>query len=244
VIANEVDRQTMYKYAPAFLKAYARDLKAYMQMCDSHADSPTRGQMRNIPLLYAKSDDGGDPKDEAFAQYLFCGSSNVSIDIFGLNIERYCGPNGDEQYKQVNKWVAENKFPGAFLHTEEGCSKIPYGGTRDWAQIHGFFEKYPSIDGFFGYTYWNDNQPEWSMFDGPTASATLSQDGHNFFDKVSSYGNEPTSVQEASITPKCDASKLDPEMETVESVNWYDTGDAGYAQNCPKPFASLLEVIV
>merc|ERR1712183_554497 len=80
VIGNEFDMQ-MRPFMPT-LKAYARDLKSHMRMCDSHPESPTRGSMRQIPLLYASSDDAGDVFVRTKMTYMFCGSSNVSVDIF------------------------------------------------------------------------------------------------------------------------------------------------------------------
>lgn len=240
VLANELDYPRMYKYV-AFLKAYARDLKTHMLMCNNDTDSPTQGKMRNIPLLYAKSDDGGDPKDEAFAKYLFCGGHNISIDIFGLNNERYCSSQGAAQYQGINKWVTDSKFPGAYMHTEEGCSNIPYNGTRDWAQIKGFFENYPAFDGFFGYTYY-DGQPMWGMFDGPNSTSKIFQDGMNFFANVDNHGAEPKSPEVSPVIPDCSDVKLDPEMFSVDSVEWYKTGESGDVKNCPLPYETAIEV--
>merc|ERR1711948_205324 len=141
----------------------------------------------------------------------------------------------------VNTWVTKAKFPGAFMHTEEGCSKTPYHGTRDWAQVKGFFENYPAIDGFFGYTYY-DGKPEWGMFDGPSATAKIFQDGKNFFANVDSYGAEPNSTQETPIQRDCDDVALVGDMFSVDSVEWYDTGKAGWAESCPVPYASDDEV--
>jgi len=236
VLANEIDNEANYKYM-ADIKAYARDLKAFMNTCNTHADSPTKGQMRNIPLMYAKQD-AGDTQDEVFAKYMFCGGKTISIDIFGLNNERYCGIDGPNQYHKVNTWVTNSKFPGAFMHSEEGCSTNPYPHhTRDWAQIKGFFENYPAIDGFFGYTYY-DGKPEWGMFDGPSATATIFQDGKNFFANVNSYGTEPADKGETPIVPDCEEAALVPGMFSVDSVEKYDTGKAGLPESCPLPYAS------
>jgi len=111
-IGNEYDMQNP-QFMPV-IKGYARDLKSYMRMCNEDKVSPTRGSMRNIPLVYASSDDRGDAGVKPKMDYLFCAGNHAS--------------------------VAEAKYPGAFLLTEEGCTKKAYPKeTRDWSSVPGFF---------------------------------------------------------------------------------------------------------
>mmetsp|Transcript_61186 Transcript_61186/g.112117 ORF Transcript_61186/g.112117 Transcript_61186/m.112117 type:complete len:416 (+) Transcript_61186:94-1341(+) len=235
-IGNEYDQMSpMWRYF-GVLKAYARDLKNYMQMCNTDAKSPTKGKMRMIPLAYANSDDGGDYRVKPKAEYLFCGSSGISVDIFGLNIERWCDDVGGRgAYNGVNSWVRDDKFPGAFMFTEMGCSKyIGYTGARDWAQVRGFFQSFPAVTSYIAYTY-NGNS-NFDMFDGPTATAKIFEDGTNFFKQVNSTGVEPAPDGMPPSTPVCATELLGTPLDSVDSIQWYDTGATGWAPQCPRPY--------
>jgi len=110
-IGNEFEMQ-MFPFLPV-LKAYARDLKAYMRMCNEDEHSPAKGRMRQIPLMYASADV---PFVWDVADYLFCDGPHVSIDIFGLNFERWCeDESGKVEQDNLDKLVIGKQLPGAFL---------------------------------------------------------------------------------------------------------------------------------
>jgi hypothetical protein len=240
ILANEVNRDYMFPHF-AMLKGFARDLKSYMNMCNTDAQSPTKGQMRQIPLSFSAADIHGDPGDKILAEYLFCGGNNISIDIFGLNVERWCDPTqGPIQYHGINKWVSDSKFPGAFIFTEMGapntCGK--YGGARDWGQVPGFFQNFPGIDGFAAYCYF-DGQPGFSMFESGSSTAQIKQDGTNFFKQMSNVGTGATDGPSAPSTPVCTSSMLGVPMDSVDSVLPLETGPTGYPAQCPKPYKAI-----
>lgn len=239
VIGNEYDQKHEMWPFQTVVKAYARDLKRYMKMCDTHDDSPTKGKMRHIPLLFASSDDSGDAMVKPKAEYYFCGSSDVSIDIFGLNVERWCNPDeGHTQYGRINSWVSAALFPGSFLFTEMGCSKYggTYSGTRDWKQVPQFFKRYPAVDGYVGYTYFGN--PDFDMFDAASPTAAITEDGKNFFSGVNSSGTEPKNDPESPTVPRCASKMGTATLDALDTVKWYDTGSTGWAPQCPKPCGS------
>lgn len=219
------------------IKAYARDLKSYMDMCNTYSQSPSYQQMRQIPLMYAAADTSVNTVEyyREKAQYLFCGNWSNSVDIFGLNNERWCtSTGGAREYQGISAWVTEQKFPGPFLHSEEGCSVQAYSaGYRDWAQLPNFFQNYPGIDGFFAYTYYGN--PNFNMFDSATATATENQDGKQFFSQVKTIGGG-SSVSQVDVTwPQCATSLYGTDIDSLYNVREYDTGPTGRAPNCPKP---------
>lgn len=240
VIGNEFDMQ-MYKFV-SVLKAYARDLKRYMDMCDSNAESPTNGLMRRIPLMYANSDDGGDPIVKRKADYLFCDNSSVSVDIFGLNVERWCDDVGGRgQYDHINSWVGGRKYPGAFLFSEMGCTKtgLPkaFNGSRSWNQVEDFFVNFPAVDGFVAYTYYGNK--DFNMFDSDKANASELQDGKNFFERLNHTGDEPqVSPSEGGMVPECPTTIHGEDIGDYNDVQFYSTGPTGWAPSCPKPYQS------
>jgi len=240
IIGNEFDMQ-MLKFIP-LLKAYARDLKAYMEMCDTDKDSPTRGQMRKIPLMYASSDDRGDAGVRPKAEYLFCDSRNSSVDIFGLNVERWCeDKTGRGEYNKINKWVGDGKYPGAFLFSEMGCTQtgLPtsYNKSRTWNQVQDFFTNFPAMDGFVAYTYYGNK--DFNMFSSEESDAQINQDGKNFFERLNHTGEEPQSEPtEDAVAPECPETILGIEIGSYHDVKAYTTGPTGWAPSCPKPYDS------
>lgn len=254
---RSLDQVAQRQQTPEFLpviKAYARDLNAYMKMCNTDDKSPSKGQMRQIPLMYAASDDRGDAADKQKTNYLFCGNkTDETIDIFGLNIERWCDDTaGKITYDAVNDWVKEGNYDGVFMFSEMGCSKTnTAGGARTWKQLEGFFEKMPSVDGFVAYAYQGGN-PDFDMMDGPTSSAKMLKDGENFFTEIQKLGKEEER-QRPTPTPT-DCSMVDvmylthsKGLVSVDDVPYYDTGVKGQAAQCPaprKPSKNMTTIIV
>eukprot|EP00929_Paragymnodinium_shiwhaense_P033160 TRINITY_DN18258_c0_g1_i1.p1 TRINITY_DN18258_c0_g1~~TRINITY_DN18258_c0_g1_i1.p1 ORF type:complete len:453 (-),score=113.93 TRINITY_DN18258_c0_g1_i1:323-1681(-) len=233
VVGNEFDQQTP-EFMPT-IKAYTRDLKKYMNMCDSDTNSPSKGQMRQIPLMYASSDDRGDTAVNAKADYCFCGDSAASVDIFGLNIERFCDPvHGPKSYDGVQKWVSDGQYPGAFMFSEMGCTKTFYkSGARGWEQVEGFFENWKNFEAFIAYAYFGNK--DFDMFDAPTSTAKILPDGENFFKAMQKLGKMDG---RQSVTPKshdCATTMLGRPIDPIDKVPYYDTGATGWAPQCPKP---------
>lgn len=251
VIGNEVDQQT-----PEFLpviKAYARDLNAYMKMCNTDDKSPSKGHMRQIPLMYTSSDDRGDAADKQKTNYLFCGNkTDETIDIFGLNIERWCDDTaGRITYDAVNDWVNEGNYDGVFMFSEMGCSKTnTANGSRTWKQLEGFFETMPSVDGFVAYAY--QGNPDFDMMDGPTSSAKMLKDGENFFTEIQKLGKEEERQRPKPRPTDCSIVDVmylthSKGMVSVDDVPIYDTGATGWAAQCPaprKPSENMTSIIV
>jgi len=239
VLANEVEQNIP---AMPALKAYARDMKLQMKLCNENKDSPTKGKMRQIPLMYAATDTGPSFVNEA--DYLFCGGADVSLDIFGLNIERWISDEGGRsEYKKVNAQVIAKQWPGAFVHSEEGgpYSKTghPYPKYRTWNQMKGFFEHYPAISGFAAYAYFGAKQ--FNMFDGISADAKIFKDGEQFFKRIKEIGPDPAHEPFAfGRSPECNSTltvrNVVYPMADFAQAKIYATGPNSYAINCPKPW--------
>lgn len=238
ILANEVEQNMG---AMPVLKAYARDMKLWMQECNTNDESPSKGVMRQIPLMYAATD--SDAFDDQ-AGYLFCDSPDVSLDIYGLNVERWCGKtdqdkNGKVQYDKINAKVKAGNWNGAFVHSEEGG---PYGGAqgpRTWGQLPDFSASWPYIDGYFAYAYFGKDG--FNMFGGSTATANLLDDGKTFFEQINKAAAPPPSIPPQEIANAKCASSIRTKsgghvkMSSVSDIKIYPTGPSGYAKNCPKP---------
>lgn len=229
VIGNEFLRRDTWAYA-SVLKAYARDLKIHQEMCNIHADSPAKNQMRRIPLIYAANDDYGDAGSNAKANYLFCGDGSQSVDMYGLNVERWCQPGPQTIYNSINAWVGKARYPGAFMFTEMGCFRRAFGGARDWAQVRGFFANFQHIDGFAACAYWNAGATDFNMFDRPGADAIENQDGKNFFSALDDVGDLAERSSDDPITPACATNLLGVPLQPMPHT--YGGMDA---TRCPQP---------
>jgi len=247
-IGNEFEHNPGMQQHIPIIKAYARDMKKFMSECNTHDDSPSKGVMRQVPLIYAASDADGDAGLRPRAQYLFCDSPDVSIDMYGLNIERYCDETGGKvAYDGVNKWVKEAKLPGAFLYTEMGCAKPgkDHDGSRPWTQVENFFGKWDAVSGFAAYAYYGNK--DFDMFDGDTAEAKLLEDGENFFNKLQVVGTRDSVPPPAELplpSPTCPKqlffrNNLHDLAADYKEVEWYSTGEAGWATSCPPAWAVL-----
>jgi len=221
------------------LKAYARDLKAYMDMCNTDTASPSHGVFRKIPLLYASNDDFGDALDKQKAAYLFCGSEDTSIDIFGLNVERWCSDTLSNSYDSIQTWVDDAKYPGSFIFSEMGCPQNLYpGGVRHWRQVIDFFANFSAFDGFAAYSYWSPN--EFIMFESATPDAKELPDGENFFAALDAVGamakREAGSTAYATCQMHMPAAQLGAQepmaIEPLSSIHAYNQ-DQYPASECP-----------
>merc|ERR1711933_469559 len=198
--------------------------------------------MRMVPLMYASNDDKGDPLDREKATYLFCGKKEESIDMFGLNVERWCDPHDNVAYDSIDEWVGRAKFPGAFLFSEMGCSATGQGyhGARDWKQVPDFFNKFKHIDGFSAYAFWNIGATEFNMFDGGTDSAQMYLDGFNFFEQLTQVGTDRSQEAGSSSNPKCSSTLGGAKIEPMPTS--YDD-DLFPQSDCPKPLKSMADEI-
>lgn len=148
VVGNEVmnDGPT-WKAAPC-VKGYLADLKSYMRRCGSN--------MRYIPLMYAAADNGiispmtvlADDNNRYKAEYLTCGSPETSLDVFGLNIYRWCSSLctfASCAYKRMHDQLTHLPIP--LILSEFGCREFYYDGLgptpamgqRDWRQLQALY---------------------------------------------------------------------------------------------------------
>ncbi|KAF6745022.1 1,3-beta-glucanosyltransferase [Ephemerocybe angulata] len=110
-VGNEVVRDKSTQVAP-YLKAAARDLKAYLRSKNSNA------------LVGYASINGDSTWRNALADYLTCGSEDIAIDIYGLNDYSWCGDSDfNSAYAATTRSFA-NYNVVAYLG-EFGCNTKP-----------------------------------------------------------------------------------------------------------------------
>jgi len=122
-VGNEVVTMTNNTVAAPFIKAAARDVKAYLKSKGSSA-----------LVGYASTDGSADWRDP-LASYLACDADTDSLDIYGLNNYRWCGTSTFESsYASVEASFAN--LPIAAYFSEYGCVTSP---PRLWTEATALF---------------------------------------------------------------------------------------------------------
>ncbi|EPQ28890.1 uncharacterized protein PFL1_03691 [Pseudozyma flocculosa PF-1] len=140
-LANEVVTQSSNANAAPFIKAAARDIKAYLR---------AQGHDR-ILTSYASTDgaSGLDNWRDQLAQFLTCGSDDVSIDLYGLNSYAWCG-NSSYDASGYDSLVQEfSNLPVAAYLSEFGCVQGLDGQPRPWTEVASLLSA-PMTDTFSG----------------------------------------------------------------------------------------------
>ncbi|KAI0762691.1 Glucanosyltransferase-domain-containing protein [Fomes fomentarius] len=128
-IGNEVIVGPDGTTAAAFIKAAARDVRAYLDSISSSA------------LVGYAAIDGDDNWVLPLAEYLACDPTNAnsgasSIDLFGLNNYEWCGDDTPSAYNGKNGDFAGYSIPAYF--SEFGCVKQP---PRLWTEVGTIFSE-------------------------------------------------------------------------------------------------------
>ncbi|KAJ7264106.1 Glucanosyltransferase, partial [Mycena haematopus] len=127
-VGNEVLTADATNAAP-FIKAAARDIKAYLSSISSSA------------LVGYADIDGVSAFRDAVADYLSCdptgaGSGATSIDIFGLNNYEWCGDAATTTYDGLNTEFENYNIVAYFSEFgSENCSP----GVRPWTEVGTLF---------------------------------------------------------------------------------------------------------
>jgi hypothetical protein len=125
-IGNEVVALANQSLAAPYIKAAARDLKAYRNS----------KKYRNIPVGYSAADIA--ELRPMLQNYLACGSnSSESIDMFGLNAYEWCGNNNmlTSGYNTLNTYAENYNIPIFF--SETGCNTVQPRTFEDQSAIFG-----------------------------------------------------------------------------------------------------------
>ncbi|CAE6515272.1 unnamed protein product [Rhizoctonia solani] len=193
-IGNEVVTETNNTVAAPFIKAAARDVKAYLKSKGSSA------------LVGYASTDGSGWRDP-LANYLACDKDDDSLDIYGLNNYRWCGAGSFEgSYSSVQQ--SFENYPIVAYFSEYGCVSQP---PRLWTEATALFSSqmtpvwsgglafsyFPATGGYGMITLSSDNK-----------TVTTSDDFTRLQNVLSNITtvNEPTqSSASASTYPACAA---------------------------------------
>ncbi|KAG9314720.1 carbohydrate-binding module family 43 protein/Glycoside hydrolase family 72 protein [Chiua virens] len=144
-VGNEVVIAANGTAAAAFVKAAARDIKAYLNSIKSTA------------LVGYAAIDGGDNWILPLAEYLSCDPSNAksgstAIDLYGLNNYQWCGNSTyqDSGYAATEALYSAYNVPAYF--SEFGCPTTP---VTDWSEVGALLssEMSPVWSGGMAFSY-------------------------------------------------------------------------------------------
>ncbi|CAD6573513.1 MAG: 1,3-beta-glucanosyltransferase gas1 [Tremellales sp. Tagirdzhanova-0007] len=133
-IGNEVINLPSNTNAAPYVKAAARDTKAYLQSVNSSA------------LVGYSAVDGDADFRNTLAEYLSCGNDSISVDIYGLNNYEWCG----NETLQSSHWdvitSGFSQIPVVTYMSEFGCIMSP---PRLWTEVQALYTS-PVSDVFSG----------------------------------------------------------------------------------------------
>lgn len=122
-IGNEIVKDTESTVSAPFIKAAARDVRAYLKSKSSSA------------LVGYSSTDGSGWRDP-LAHYLTCESDDTSIDLWGLNNYRWCGDSGSVASSYQESLTAFSDLPVAVYFSEYGCNTVT---PRTWTEVPALY---------------------------------------------------------------------------------------------------------
>ncbi|WDK09919.1 glycolipid anchored surface protein [Colletotrichum graminicola] len=135
-IGNEVIALSNQSQAAPFMKAAARDMKAYRD----------KKGYRKIPVGYSAADIA--ELRPMLQDYLTCGGKpEDNIDFFGLNSYEWCDPSTYNTSGYTNLQAMAEQFPVPIFFTETGC--ITGQGPRTWDDQDAIFSQ-PMVDDWSG----------------------------------------------------------------------------------------------
>ncbi|KAL0941086.1 putative 1,3-beta-glucanosyltransferase [Colletotrichum truncatum] len=135
-IGNEIIALNNQSQVAPFMKAAARDMKAYRD----------KKGYRKIPVGYSAADIA--ELRPMLQDYLTCGGKpEDNIDFFGLNSYEWCDPNTYNTSGYANLQAMAELFPVPIFFTETGC--ITGQGPRTWDDQDAIFSQ-PMIDDWSG----------------------------------------------------------------------------------------------
>ncbi|KAJ0124979.1 beta (1-3) glucanosyltransferase [Diaporthe amygdali] len=125
-VGNEVIAQASQSLAAPFIKAAARDMKAYRN---------SKGY-RNIPVGYSAADIA--ELRPMLQDFLTCGGNDSdTIDFFSLNSYEWCGEVDYQTSGYSNLEAGAANFPVPIFFSETGCNTVRPRTFEDQAAIFG-----------------------------------------------------------------------------------------------------------
>ncbi|KAG8920776.1 1,3-beta-glucanosyltransferase gas1 [Tulasnella sp. 417] len=124
-VGNDVVTAAAETDSAPFIKASARDVKAYLKSKGSSV------------LVGYSSTDGADGVTDwrtSLANYLACDTNGTWIDLYGLNAYRWCGDGSISDYSGIISDFQNYPIPAYF--SEFGCIKTP---PRLWTEVPVLF---------------------------------------------------------------------------------------------------------
>ncbi|KAH9819182.1 glycoside hydrolase family 72 /Carbohydrate-binding module family 43 [Melampsora americana] len=122
-VGNEIVTKEANMNAAPFIKASVRETKAYLKSVNSSA-----------LVSYASTDGGAYTIDLAY--YLTCGGPETSVDLYGINVYRWCG---DSNYQSSGYAAFKDNFKdltSALYMSEFGCNTAP---KRLWTEVKAIY---------------------------------------------------------------------------------------------------------
>ncbi|KZP00750.1 carbohydrate-binding module family 43 protein [Calocera viscosa TUFC12733] len=241
-IGNEVVNSDATTESAPFIKAAARDIKAYLASKGSGA------------LVGYASTDGSDTTDDwrdPLANYLACGSEATSLDLYGLNNYRWCGAAGSFEGSWASTVAAFSNYPIPAYFSEYGCvadlprlwNEVPvlYGSQMVGEWSGGLaFSYFPAVGGYGLVNISSDNTTvitgsDWALLQSELSNVTFinspTSSSAQTTSPVACPGQNSSFLASTTLPPTPDAAKCACFRESAFSCSYTgsptDTGIQG-----------------
>ncbi|EJU00968.1 hypothetical protein DACRYDRAFT_22808 [Dacryopinax primogenitus] len=217
-VGNEVVNSDATTESAPFIKAAARDIKAYLASKNSGA------------LVGYASTDGSDTTDDwrdPLANYLACDSEATSLDLYGLNNYRWCGSTGSFDTSYASTVAAYSNYPIPAYFSEFGCvqdlprlwNEVPvlYGSQMIGEWSGGLaFSYFPAVGGYGLVNISSDNTSvitgsDWSLLQSEFSNVTFiespAESAAPATSPVACPGQNSSFLASTSLPPTPDAAK-------------------------------------
>lgn len=238
-VGNEVIAQASQSLAAPFIKAAARDMKAYRN---------SKGY-RNIPVGYSAADIA--ELRPMLQDFLTCGgNTSDSVDFFALNSYEWCGDVDYQTSGYANLEVGAANFPVPIFFSETGCNTVRPRTFEDQAAIFGE-EMINDWSGSIIYEWIEETNDYGLISYGPPVDPTAT--GSNIVAGFTRQGT-PTPVspdfsnlksQWATLNPTgIKSSDMDTKSLSTRSCPPSSTGSAGWLLNGDVQLPTVGETLV